>query len=37
MHLGEMSWNDFRYSVMQQLPHSWFRREVRTLRHYRFP
>lgn len=28
MHLGEVSWNDFRHSVMQQLPHSWFRREV---------
>jgi hypothetical protein len=28
MHLGEMSWNDFRYSVMQQLPHAWFHREV---------
>ncbi|ELR14937.1 FGGAP repeat domain containing protein [Acanthamoeba castellanii str. Neff] len=32
MHLGEMSWNDFRYSVMQQLPHAWFRREDTGLR-----
>lgn len=28
MHLGEVSWNDFRHSVMQQLPHKWFQREV---------
>jgi len=34
MHLGEMSWNDFRHSLMQQLPHSWFRREVSLSPHF---